>query len=165
MQQYPPAYPGAPAPGAWGGPPAPSSASKMLPLLAIGGVLVVAAVVAAIVFMSVISSSGGITFSPSTMSCSSSAQVTATMKLPSSVKDSDQVSYQIDGNKIAFSTFTVSDEFTKQSDGSWLSTTTSAAGLNCSGLSGSALSMGTHTIAIIDANGKVLAQGSFTLTP
>jgi hypothetical protein len=58
----------------------------------------------------------------------------------------------------------VSESFQKQSDGSWLYANPSTASSSCQGASGP-LSMGTHTIRILDLNGRVLAEGSFTLTP
>jgi hypothetical protein len=89
--------------------------------------------------------------------------VTSTIKLPSSLKETDQLVWQVDG--VALVTSNVANNFTKQSDGSWLYTDTSTASSSCQGPSGNALSMGTHVIRILDASGKVLAEGSYTLTP
>jgi hypothetical protein len=85
------------------------------------------------------------------------------MRLPSSLKETDQLVYQLDG--VSTVTSTVANNFTKQGDGSWLYTDTSPANSSCQGPSGAALSMGTHVMRILDAGGRVLAEGSYTLTP
>jgi hypothetical protein len=154
--QYPP-YAGPPAgPGA-----APGSGIKVTPrLLAIGGVALAIVVVAIVVVMSMgSSSSGGITISPNNYSCTSTNSVTITIKLPASLKETDRLTWQIDGKTL--STLAVSDLFTKQPDGSWQYTDTSTGASGCAGITG----MGPHTIAFLDASGHVLAQGSFTVSP
>ena len=109
------------------------------------------------------SNAGGITFAPSTFSCSSSVvQVTSTLRLPSSMAATDKLIWQLDGATVV--TNTVADTLKRQSDGSWLMTDTSSASSSCQGPSGP-LSMGTHTIRILDAGGRVVAEGSYTLTP
>jgi hypothetical protein len=164
-QAAPPVYLGAPAPTPTprvpGAPIATVAGIKVTPkLLAIGGIVL--AVVVAVVYMSMGSKSGSIAVTPSTFSCSSSTQVTSVMQLPSSMKATDKLSWQADG--VSSFTNTVADTFKLQSDGSWLATDTSAASSSCQGASGP-MSMGAHTIRILDANGRVLAEGSFTLTP
>jgi len=156
-----PASAPAPTPRAPGTPIATVAGIKVTPkLLAIGGIAL--AILVAIVYVSMGSKSGNITFAPSTFSCSSSAQVTKVMQLPSSMKATDRLSWQEDG--VSIFTNTVTDTFKLQSDGSWLFTDRSAASSNCQGPSGP-LSMGTHSIRILDVSGRGLAEGSFTLTP
>ncbi|MGA3057261.1 MAG: hypothetical protein ABSE70_04390 [Candidatus Limnocylindrales bacterium] len=106
---------------------------------------------------------GSITIVPSTYSCSSSQQVAATVKLPASVKDTDQITIQLDGAVLG--TVPVSSMVDKQADGSWLKTTTQTGSEGCSNATGGKLSIGTHTMRLIDAKGNLLAEGSYTLTP
>jgi hypothetical protein len=112
--------------------------------------------------MATSSKAGGITFAPSTFSCSSSAQVATVIKLPSSMLATDKLNWQIDG--VTLVTSAVADNFKQQTDGTWLFTDTSTGTSNCQGPSGP-LSMGTHSFKILDASGRGLAEGSFTLTP
>lgn len=154
---YPPAYFGGPVQGGRAGI---GTAPK---LLAVGGIALIVVVIAAVVFMNMNSGSGGITLSPSTISCSSTTDVTSTVRLPSSLKADDELTFQIDG--ITSTTATVGEAFTVQSDGSWLLTDTQSSSSSCTSAIGATLSMGTHTLQILDASGKVLAQGSYTLTP
>jgi hypothetical protein len=101
---------------------------------------------------------GSLKVQPSTFSCSdTSTQVTMTTLLPAAVDASAEVQAQLDGE--AGSTEVVSDNFKKQSDGRWLSTDTQSASDLCS-----AYGAGKHTFGVLDAQGKVLAQGSFTVT-
>ena len=162
-----PAYPAAPAsapvpaPREPGTPIATVAGIKVTPkLLAIAGIAL--AVVLAIVYVTMGSKSGSVTFSPSTFSCSSSVNVATVMRLPSSIGAAERLNWQIDG--VTQITNAVADNFKQQTDGTWLFTDTSAASSSCQGVSG-ALSMGTHNVRILDANGHVLAEGSFTLTP
>jgi hypothetical protein len=146
-----PASAPAPTPRAPGTPIATVAGIKVTPkLLAIGGIAL--AVIAVVVYMATSSKADGITFAPSTFSCSSSAQVTKVMQLPSSMKATDRLSWQEDG--VSIFTNTVTDTFKQQTDGT----------SNCQGPSGP-LSMGTHSIRILDVSGRGLAEGSFTLTP
>jgi hypothetical protein len=114
-------------------------------------------------FLSHSGSPGSITINPSTYSCSSSQQVAATIKLPASVKDTDQITIQLDG--MVLGTVPVSAIADKQADGSWLKTTTQTGSEGCSNAIGGQLSIGTHTMRLIDSKGNLLAQGSYTLTP
>jgi hypothetical protein len=162
-----PAYPAAPAsapapaPRAPGTPIATVAGIKVTPkLLAIAGIAL--AVVLAIVYVTMGSKSGSVTFAPSTFSCSSSVNVATVMRLPSSLSATERLNWQIDG--VTQITNAVADNFKQQTDGTWLFTDTSAASSSCQGVSGP-LSMGTHNVRILDANGHVLAEGSFTLTP
>ena len=156
-----PASAPAPTPRAPGTPIATVAGIKVTPkLLAIGGIAL--AILVAIVYVSMGSKSGGITFAPSTFSCSSSAQVATVIRLPSSMLATDKLNWQIDG--VTRITSTVADNFKQQTDGTWLFTDTSNASSNCQVPSGP-LSMGTHSFRILDVSGRVLAEGSFTLTP
>ena len=176
---YPPAYPGAPA--AYPGAAAPATPAvpiatvagiKITPkLLAIGGIAL-AAIVGVFVYMNMNSSSGGITFSPSTVSCSSPVVFTATVRLPASVHSGDTITVMLDGKKVASSPISADSSTVQQADGSWISTdTTSAASMQSLCASGGSagglgiLTIGTHTETILDSNGKVLAQGSYTVKP
>ncbi|HEX7497535.1 MAG TPA: hypothetical protein VF344_03610 [Candidatus Limnocylindrales bacterium] len=161
----PPAYPAYPAyPAAPASAPAPAARApgiKVTPkLLAIAGIAL--AVVLAIVYVTMGSKSGSVTFAPSTFSCSSSVNVATVMRLPSSMSAAERLNWQIDG--VTQITNLVAENFKQQADGTWLFTDTSAASSSCQGVSGP-LSMGTHNVRILDANGHVLAEGSFTLTP
>jgi len=118
------------------------------------------------------SSSGGITFSPATVSCANPVNFTVTLHLPSSVKASDTLRETFDGKVV--NTFLVDDDSTiiKQSDGSWLSTSATSvddmtAACTAGGMTSGGeaiLVAGSHTIQILDANGKVLASGSYTVS-
>jgi hypothetical protein len=102
---------------------------------------------------------GSLTVDPSTFSCTdTSTQVTMTVILPASLSGSAEITAVLDGQQ--GSTDTVSGSFTKQSNGSWLSTDADSASNVCS-----AYGAGKHTFGIMDAQGKTLASGSFTATP
>ncbi len=95
---------------------------------------------------------GSIVFSPSTVGCDE--PLTTTMTLPSSVKDTDQITGRFDGK--AGTTQTVVDAgMTQREDGSWFLSKTNPA--DCS------FGIGLHTAQLADASGKVLAEGSYTL--
>jgi hypothetical protein len=98
---------------------------------------------------------------PSTISCSSTAPVTMTVRLPSSISGDARVAAQVDGK--SWGSVVVSAEFQKQSDGTWLHTDTSILD-SCQGPDGK-LSPGSHKLSITDASGKVLAEGTFTVNP
>ena len=162
--------PGAATPAATTGPAKPlvtiGSVNVTPKMAAIAGIAL-AAIIVVVYFVSSGSKSGGITVTPSTYSCSSTALVTAVMRLPASVQATEVLVFQQDGKTVdtAGATIHVSDLFTHQTDGSWTYTSSDQAKSNCTGSSGETLTMGTHTIAILDVAGHVLAQGSFTLTP
>jgi hypothetical protein len=117
-------------------------------------------------------SSGGITFKPSTFSCSpqSSAFVASSATLPSSVTKVDQLTWQLDGKTIDFGGGPLSSpHFLKQSDGSWLFTDLTFVAYLCNSQIGQGIgqrpnSIGAHTISVLDAGGSILAGGSFTVT-
>ena len=172
----------APAPAAWGaqppvaqqqawqgyGPGAPAKAKTNPLIFIIGGVLILA-LIGAIAFVAVMATSGGgsnvggITVSPSSYKCSSGNPVQYTVKLPSSVKGTDQVTNRVDGGDWGRAV-TVSDQFTQQSDGTWLHDSASDPLSTCAGPNGT-LSTGSHKVQVVDSSGKVLADGSFTITP
>jgi hypothetical protein len=162
--QNPPGTPGTPA--------AAGTGIKVTPqMLAIGGV-VLAVIVGAYLFMNMNSNSGGITFTPSTLSCSKPVSFTTSAHLPSSVKAADSVTITLDGKPVTTSQVSSVSDMIQQPDGSWTSTsTTSPSTMQTMCAAGGAsggfniLTPGTHTMQVLDANGKVLAQGSYTVTP
>ena len=99
---------------------------------------------------------GSIVFSPSTINCPSGPNTT-TVKLPSSVIETDQITYRIDETEIVTQSVT---EFglTQQPDGTWFVKDT-----NASGSSDCSMGPGVHTARLLAADGQVLAQGSFTV--
>ncbi len=101
---------------------------------------------------------GSLVVRPSTFSCSDmTTEVTMTILLPASLDASAEVTAQLDGE--TGSTELVSDSYTLQSDGRWLSTDTEVASDLCS-----AYGAGRHTFGVLDAKDNVLAQGSFRIT-
>jgi hypothetical protein len=164
----PPQYAPPPVQPAWGAPPmgAPVAPARTAvnPVVLIAGLLVIVAIVGvgAFAFVNGSKSSGSpganghpgtLAFSPSTVSCDDTLTITTT--LPSSVKDSDPVTLKVDGN--ATGTHTVVEAgLTKQSDGSWSGT--------ASGPPDCSMGPGLHTEQLVDATGKVLAEGSFTIS-
>jgi hypothetical protein len=97
---------------------------------------------------------GSLSFSPKTIGCPGQP-FTTTVVLPSSVKGTDQITYQIDDTTIitrAATDFGV----TKQADGTWSGSTDNPDGsVNCS------MGPGFHTATLLDSGGNVLAQTSF----
>jgi hypothetical protein len=134
----------------------------LIALIAIGAFLAVLVVVS--------SKSGGISFSPSTVSCSSPVSFTSTVQLPSSVHAGDTITETLDGRTIT--TGPIGGSAVQQADGSWTMTNTSSVAtmqslcLNGGSAGGvNVLTPGTHTILVVDSTGKVLATGSYTVTP
>ena len=166
-QAAPPVYPGTPAPApapiprAPGTPIATVAGIKVTPkLLAIAGIVL--AVVVAIVYVTMGSKSAGISVTPSSFSCSSSIQVASAIKLPSSLRATDTIVLTVDG--AVQNTTTVGAYMNHQGDGSWTREQPASAHDACQGANGQ-LSMGTHTVKILDVGGHLIAEGSFTLTP
>jgi hypothetical protein len=159
-------------PGTPGTPAAAGAGIKVTPqMLAIGGV-VLAVIVGAYLFMNMNSNSGGITFTPSTLSCSKPVSFTTSAHLPSSVKAADSVTITLDGKPVTTSQVSSVTDMIQQPDGSWTSVdttspTTMQAMCATGGSSGGfdILTPGTHTMQVLDASGKILAQGSYTVTP
>jgi hypothetical protein len=107
---------------------------------------------------------GGINFQPSTYSCAKGGSLTMTMTLPSSMNGSDVITEETDGDKGQSETVTAAG-FKKQSNGSWVSSTTldsDTMELVCS-YGGAGFGPGKHTFRTLDKNGKVLAQGTLTM--
>ena len=179
----PPAYQAAPpyqptpsyqaAPVTPGAPAAARTGFKITPPILLIGVVVVAAIVGGLIYMNMSSSSGGLTFTPSTISCSKPVAFTTTVRLPSSVKATDKISITLDGKSLETSTVSDVSDIVHQQDGTWTSTsattlemvqTMCAAGGSAGGIN--VLTPGTHTMQFLDSTGtKVLASGSYTVTP
>jgi hypothetical protein len=112
-----------------------------------------------------------IAFDPSTLSCSDAVDFQATITLPSSVKSGDTVSLAFDGTIQNTLKIENGGDWTQQSDGTWVDSSTDTAsdvqgfcdngGLNGSGVP--VMVVGTHTMSILDANGTLLAEGSYTV--
>jgi cytoskeletal protein RodZ len=103
--------------------------------------------------------SGSVTFTPSTVSCSSTQSMTLTIRLPASLQGSDELTLKGDG-EVKGSFILDESKLERQSDGTWL-----VSELYDYGACGTSGAVGTHTFTILDANGKVLAEGSYILTP
>jgi hypothetical protein len=136
--------------------------------LVVAGIAIVAIVAVVLVVRS--GGSGGISFDPSTVSCSSPVAFTSTVQLPSSVHAGDTLTATLDGRTMT--TGPIGTSAVQQADGSWTITNTSSVATMQSvcALGGSAggvnvLTPGTHTEQILDSTGKVLATGSYTVTP
>ena len=114
--------------------------------------------------------SGGITFDPATESCSNPVAFTQTITLPSLLNAGTPVFFKIDG--ILASNGTVSATgAVQQPDGSWKSIDQSTAAQlqqlctqAAASPAGNSMALGTHTEQALDANNKVLAEGSYTVT-
>ncbi|HEX7491446.1 MAG TPA: hypothetical protein VF337_07060 [Candidatus Limnocylindrales bacterium] len=104
------------------------------------------------------SPAGSINVDPSSFSCSSSGTVNLTIRLAGSVRSTQQVITTLDGK--TWGSVIVSDQFQKQSDGTWLHSNSTILD-SCHGPDGQ-LSAGTHRLQILDSDDKVLAEGSFT---
>jgi len=76
----------------------------------------------------------------------------------------DQISLKLDGTVVDTSTVGGSG-FAQHTDGTWTNTSQISTSDICSLASGGSISMATHTLQIVDASGKVLAEGTYTLTP
>ena len=152
-------------------PPQPAARKGASPLLLLAGLAIVALVAGGLWFF-LQGSSGGITFAPSTIDCSKPAAFVSTIRLPASVKATDTLTEKFDGKTV--NTFTVADDntITKQPDGSWTGTSTTTADQMAAGCASGGLadngadvfSPGAHTMQVLDATRKVLAQGSYTVT-
>jgi hypothetical protein len=102
---------------------------------------------------------GTVTIDPSKMSCSAaSVSVSLNVVLPGSIPADAMISSELDG---AIQTTDRTDVgFVKQSDGTWLSTGSADSSTLCT-----QLGVGDHTIRALDADGNILAEGTFTLQP
>jgi hypothetical protein len=134
-------------------------ARRGIPMIAVA-VIAAIAVVAVVAYVLLSGSGGGsgsIVYSPSTLSCTGQT-FSVTMTLPSSVKDSDSLSLSIDGQPWRSGWTAGSAGFIKQSDGSWLvsSTSTDDQASECQ------LGTGSHHFQIT-RGGSVVADGSVTI--
>jgi hypothetical protein len=103
---------------------------------------------------------GGVTIvvQPGLFSCSTAGlDISMAIVLPASIDPEETVTLMIDEQSL--SSDTVSGGFEQQSDGTWLSSGTIAASDLC------ALGTGSHLIKLVDGNGKVLGQASYTAQP
>ncbi len=99
------------------------------------------------------------TIEPSSFSCSAaSIDVTLTVRLSASIPGSAEVTTEADGS--TGSAASVESEFTKQSDGSWLLSSPSPSSTLCE-----KYSPGQHRFGLLDANGQLIAEGTFTVNP
>jgi hypothetical protein len=112
-----------------------------------------------------------IVFSPSTFSCSDAkAPLTITWTMAAGTSGDLQILYEWDGSlgQGGQAPRAVSAAgFSKQSDGSWQQTESTTGADLCSNLG---LTSGSHTWTVVQAQsdgtpGKLVAQGSFTVTP
>jgi antitoxin (DNA-binding transcriptional repressor) of toxin-antitoxin stability system len=174
--QAAPTYPAAPTyqapPPATGAPAAAAASFKITPKLLLIGAVVLAVIVGAFLYLNTSSSYGSLTFTPSTVSCSKPVAFTVTAHLPSSVKAGDKVTITLDGKPVTTSTVAEVSDMIQQPDGSWTSTSTTTADTMqaiCSAGGGSGgfnlYTPGTHTMQVLDSSGKVIASGSYTVTP
>ena len=162
QQPYAPVQPG------WGGPPMAPARGGVNPLLVLAGVVLIAAIAGVGIYAYSNSSKGSpgpssgasgnvtgypgtIVFSPASVGCDGSFTITTT--LPGSVKETDQITSTIDG-AVEGSKTVLEAGLTKQADGTWSGT--KASGADCS------IGAGAHTEQLLDASGKVLAQGTVT---
>ena len=98
-----------------------------------------------------------IVLAPTSWSCSAAAKsIIVTIRLASTFAGSDVLYPELDGK--AGTGSAISENFTKQSDGTWKETET----LTTSDFCGSS-AIGTHTIGLQDADGVIIAETSFTM--
>ena len=114
--------------------------------------------------------SSGVTFAPSKLSCSTPVDVTITIRLPASVHVGDTIGEKLDGKSISSGPITADAMTVHQPDGSWIVTDrSSAAGMKTVCKAGginngfAVYTPGTHTLQVVDADGVVLAEGSYTV--
>jgi hypothetical protein len=95
---------------------------------------------------------------PGQFSCSTSGlTIKMAIVLPASIDPQTSVTLTLDDE--ALSSDTVQSGFEKQADGSWLSTGSVAASDLCG------YGTGTHVLKLLDGDGKLLGQASFTAQP
>jgi hypothetical protein len=118
--------------------------------------LVLAAVVV-VVGIFVLQKPGSINFSPTVFLCAGETR-TMSIRLPSSVQATDELSFEIVPDGITDHLDPISSGFIQQQDGSWLL----AASTSDTTVEECRLPVGSHTIRVLDSTGKVLAEGSFS---
>jgi hypothetical protein len=104
-------------------------------------------------------SMGVTTIVPSSFSCSAPAvDVKLAIQLSASFAGSTEVTSELDG--VPGTPTTVAADFEQQADGSWLSSSTVSSSALCE-----QFSVGKHSIGALDAAGKVITEGTFTIKP
>lgn len=150
------------------------------PLLVLGG-LALAAIVGVFAYMNISSTltnggSGRITFTPSTASCGPGTALTAPglsmdARLPSSmtskdVNQQDAWQWQVDGTTMTTGMAMMGQPRFLPMIGDFFEATGQLATSGyCPSQYYPNVALGTHTMRVVDASGKLLAEGSFTLTP
>jgi cold shock CspA family protein len=84
--------------------------------------------------------------------------------LPSSLQYASQITLKLDGTVETTSTVGGSG-FVQHTDGTWTNASAISTSDVCGLASGGSISMGTHTLQVVDASGNVLAEGTYTLAP
>ena len=103
--------------------------------------------------------STSVTITPPSFSCSAAdVDVSLTIQLSASFPGSTSITSEVDGTP--GTTTTVEAGFEQQPDGSWLSSDTVASSALCE-----QLSVGAHRLGALDADGKVIVEGTFTVKP
>lgn len=115
----------------------------------------------------------GVVYSPTVISCSAPVAWSATFRIPASVQEGDTVVEKIDGTVISSGPMVVDAATVHETDGSWtvvssyatdaIQTLCSNGGLNSAGVA--VFTQGSHHIQIFDANGVVVAEGTYSVTP
>ncbi len=101
---------------------------------------------------------GAVTFEPSSFSCGDTkAQITMSVWLPASVPSTEKVTARLDDTDLTAKS--VATDFEKQGDGRWLTTGTDSTSTLCD-----IVGEGKHILRVLDSQGALLAQGSFTVT-
>lgn len=149
-------------------PVAPAGGSNLPVILVLIGGLVIVALIAVVGFVAVSGSQphgtdekGSLSVDPSSFSCSANATVTLTVSLPASLNGDDRITTKLDGTP--WGDVKISNQFDKQSDGTWLESHPSILN-TCQGPSGK-LADGQHTLQVLDQLNHVVAEGTFTTTP
>jgi hypothetical protein len=81
--------------------------------------------------------------------------------MPASLDGDDRVTTKLDG--VPWGDVRISNQFDKQSDGTWLESHPSILN-TCQGPNGK-MADGQHTLQVLDQLGHVVAEGTFTTTP
>jgi hypothetical protein len=147
---------------------APARGSNLPVILVLIGGLVIVALIVVVGFVAVSGSQlhgtdekGSLSVDPSSFSCSANATVTLTVSLPASLNGDDRITTKLDGTP--WGDVKISNQFDKQSDGTWLESHPSILN-TCQGPSGK-MADGQHTLQVLDQLGHVVAEGTFTTTP
>jgi pSer/pThr/pTyr-binding forkhead associated (FHA) protein len=154
--------------GPYAAPAAAANRSGLAIALVLGGILIAAIAGAGLLLLNAKggSSSGSITITPSTYTCTNETHTIA-ITLPASVQATDEITIKegtVQGAGV-FDTRSVLDwGFTKRGDGSWqLSDTGSPGDLLAYGYVCAFPVSGSYTIYVLDSGGRILAQGTYTV--